>query len=846
MFLGMTAAYSQNDIDFSERAQKGLLSFEECMSVDATNYDIIIPSLINLKKNYEKPDTYSGAMYSRIVMYLHYYYMSVGDFASSRQILNEAANIFNQREAEPNNEHFRNILICRGQLEVMLKNYGEALDYLNMAQKYFEEVNDYSEPYMIMMFNMAMSYQANEDLLSAKIYMDEAIELFEKIHGSIYEIQDENQFLLLSNFGYLCDALGNNSEAERCFLTVINNSKRTPSSYDAYILACNNLSTMYMKQGRWLEATKLLEGLESGNDERNYMLAQNLVPCYLYLKDYPKSVSSLKRMNKVSLLNIEKIVSHFTGLERENYWTELSKELIFVNNLIAYHTDNPQAISIAYNNALFCKNLLINSSRIINSFISQSSDAAIRQQYQEYKDLKNRLAYKTNNITQRDSVAREIIETERIFLSNIGNLGQILNDESKTWQDVKASLQDGEIAIEFCYTPHMEHYPDLQPYYGAFVLRRDFDSPKLVSLENVDSIEGIFSKDNADELFINELYASKKTETLYRMLWSNLNPYLKGIKTIYYSPTGKLSNINFDVLCGEDGIMLNDKYSMIRVSSTANIGNVKTSPNDLYRTSVLYGNVKYDESTDEMAAASSTYNTFTGIGIQSELAYRSENERGKWGPIPSTKTEIDNLKTLLSKKDITVFVCEGDTANEESFKNLNGNSPEIIHLATHGFVFDTPQKAEGNKFVASTNIYSKKDAYLMWAGLMLAGGNNIWQGKFNLTNVEDGILTADEISRLDLSNTKLVVLSACETARGKVDPVDGVYGLQRAFKLAGAQTIVMSLWKVQDNATAMLMTQFYTYLTSGVEKHQALWKAMMDVRKKYKDPYYWAGFIMLD
>jgi CHAT domain-containing protein len=134
----------------------------------------------------------------------------------------------------------------------------------------------------------------------------------------------------------------------------------------------------------------------------------------------------------------------------------------------------------------------------------------------------------------------------------------------------------------------------------------------------------------------------------------------------------------------------------------------------------------------------------------------------------------------------------------------------------------------------------------MWAGLMLAGGNNIWQGRFNLTNVEDGILTADEISRLDLSNTKLVVLSACETARGKVDPVDGVYGLQRAFKLAGVQTIVMSLWKVQDDATAMLMTQFYTYLTNGMEKHQALWAAMMDVRTYYKDPYYWAGCIMLD
>lgn len=134
----------------------------------------------------------------------------------------------------------------------------------------------------------------------------------------------------------------------------------------------------------------------------------------------------------------------------------------------------------------------------------------------------------------------------------------------------------------------------------------------------------------------------------------------------------------------------------------------------------------------------------------------------------------------------------------------------------------------------------------MWNGLLLAGSNNIWQGKFDLTNVEDGVLTADEISRMDLSKTKLVVLSACETGKGKVDPIDGVYGLQRAFKMAGAGTIVMSLWKVQDDTTSLIMTRFYSYLTDGIERHQALWKAMMDVKEKFPDPYYWAGFVMLD
>ena len=844
LWLGMAVAYSQDSSDFSIRAKKGQLSYDECMSVDATRFGEIIPSLINLKLSYEKADTYNGAMYSRIVMYLHYYYMSIGDFASSRQLLNDAADIFSQRESEPNNEYFRYILTGRGQIEVMLKNYGEALDYLNLAQKYYEEKNDYSEPYMVMMLNMAMSYQANGDLLSAKIYIDEAIEQYENLHGSIYEIQDENYFLLLSNYGYICDAIGHKQEAERCFLTVINNSNKTPQSYDAYVLACNNLAALYMKQGRWSEGAKLLKDLIGNNNERNYMVAQNMAICQLYLRNYPKSILSLQEMNNCSLQNIDAIFSNFTGLERENYWWTVSRELIFMNNLIAYHTNASDAISMAYNNTIFCKTLLAKSSTLLDRFAMQSSNSDIRVLYSRCKELKNNLAYKTTSASERDSLAREIINVERTLLNNIGNLGQRLLDGARTWQDVKASLADGEIAIEYCYAPRMEHYPDVQPYYGAFVMRKDFDHPVLVSLENVDSVEAVFDNDNADALFINELYASHKSVTLHNMLWSKFLPYMDGIKKVYYSPTGQLANINFDVLRDETGVMLNERYTMCRVSSTANISDVKASESISYLSSALYGNIKYDESMEAMAEASSAYEEYSGTEI--ELALRSENERGKWGAIPSTKKEIENIYKLLNEKGITVSVFDGIAANEESFKNLHRRSPDILHLATHGFVIDTPQKAEGNKFVATTNIYSQKDSYLMWAGLMLAGGNNIWQGRFNLTNVEDGILTADEISRLDLTNTKLVVLSACETARGKVDPVDGVYGLQRAFKLAGVQTIVMSLWKVQDDATAMLMTQFYTYLTNGVEKHQALWNAMMDVRKKYKDPYYWAGFVMLD
>lgn len=306
-----------------------------------------------------------------------------------------------------------------------------------------------------------------------------------------------------------------------------------------------------------------------------------------------------------------------------------------------------------------------------------------------------------------------------------------------------------------------------------------------------------------------------------------------------------LSNINIGALQSDDNKFLGEEYSMKRVSSTANIGKMKNSAGS-FRSAVLYGDIAYSELPEDMAGASKEYRRFSGSDISRGLAMRSENERGRWGDIPSTKEEIDSIASVLKKNGMEVKLMEGKAASEESAKALSDNAPDILHFATHGFLINTQERARGNKFFASTVGYSPKEAYMMWAGLILAGGNNAWLGRFNLKNVEDGILTADEISRMNLENVKMVVLSACETGKGRIDPVDGVYGLQRAFKMAGAGTVVMSLWKVQDSATSLLMTKFYSYLAAGTERHQALWQAMMEVRKIYRDPYYWAGFVMLD
>jgi CHAT domain-containing protein len=128
---------------------------------------------------------------------------------------------------------------------------------------------------------------------------------------------------------------------------------------------------------------------------------------------------------------------------------------------------------------------------------------------------------------------------------------------------------------------------------------------------------------------------------------------------------------------------------------------------------------------------------------------------------------------------------------------------------------------------------------------MFAGCNYAWSGKTPIDGVEDGIATAYEISQLDLSNTELVVLSACETALGDVKGNEGVFGLQRAFKMAGVKKMIVSLWQVPDKETVELMTNFYTYWINGKSISSAFYQAQEEMRKKYP-PYFWAAFVLIE
>ena len=265
-----------------------------------------------------------------------------------------------------------------------------------------------------------------------------------------------------------------------------------------------------------------------------------------------------------------------------------------------------------------------------------------------------------------------------------------------------------------------------------------------------------------------------------------------------------------------------------------------------YEIGAIYGGLQYDVEQQRMAEVAAM-NT-KELEESPAFALRGEG-RGNWNYLQGTKDEAEHIAGIMRQTNINCNLFEGDLGSEESFKALSGGKTDIIHLATHGYFLEG-EKADMNDFMKSLSPLArqKTDSVidpLLRSGLILSGGNSAWLGKEVPEGIEDGVLTALEISTMNLSGTDMVVMSACETGLGDITS-DGVFGLQRAFKMAGVQTLVMSLWKVDDNATSLMMQTFYEHLLSGMSKREAFNLAQAAVRAKYPEPYYWAGFIMLD
>ena len=208
--------------------------------------------------------------------------------------------------------------------------------------------------------------------------------------------------------------------------------------------------------------------------------------------------------------------------------------------------------------------------------------------------------------------------------------------------------------------------------------------------------------------------------------------------------------------------------------------------------------------------------------------------------LPATKTEVENISATLNKNDWQVSSFLENYASEENIKKLE--SPRVVHIATHGYFFeDVPKDLSNDRFMGMDRQTVVQNP-LLRSGLLFTGANKTLNGEE--LKGDNGLLSAYEAALLDLSETELVILSACETGRGEIKNSEGVYGLRKAISDAGAANTIMSLWKVDDKVTQEFMSTFYSTWLSGKTIREAFNETQLTIKEKYPQPYYWGAFVL--
>jgi CHAT domain-containing protein len=515
-----------------------------------------------------------------------------------------------------------------------------------------------------------------------------------------------------------------------------------------------------------------------------------------------------------------------------------------------------------YNLQLTLKGMVLEDQQSVLVSIRKSSDSTDLKLYQQWRFNKSFMGKQLllpidKRVSYLDSLTEATTSLEQELSRRSATFHNVQQSHTLTSKDITQKLQTGEAAIEFIsFQLYSNKWTD-SVMYAALVLLPQDSNAHFVPLFEQKALQHLLassSKQGKDESTIDKLYPGTITssassalgDSLYQLVWKPLELYLKDIHTIYFAPAGLLNRVAFGALQVDASHLLIDKYQLNQVLSTRSVA-LPASLDQKPQTASVWGDIKYN-ANGLLAGVPHTRGLSSADTITSIFNLYTWDSRGSrgggWQPLPYSKEEMDSVKEILAKAGTIVNTNSGTLATEEAFKALDGKSPQVLHLATHGF-FLPPAPSKRSELEEGGGAFTVQQNPMFRSGLVLAGGNHTWQGESVAAGREDGILTAYEIAQMDLSNTELAVLSACETALGDVQGNEGVIGLQRALKMAGVKQMIMSLWDVPDKTTMELMDLFYHNWLSGQSTREALRSAQLKMKEKYA-PYYWAAFVVVE
>ena len=646
-----------------------------------------------------------------------------------------------------------------------------------------------------LLMNIATTYFQQGNYAQALQMNERAMEIIRNRDGeqsAAYATALVNKAACLAMTDYTEDALAANRQA----LAI--QSALLGANHIAVATTLNNIADCHYRR---LDFQEALESLQQAAQIRKNVLGEqhpdyittvnNMAACFLALGDR----ASYAKCKQQCLEWMQQDVKHnFTWMTEQQRQLFVQQRMPLMEGIIA--SNCPEGLQ--YDKQLLMKGLLLSSAVELERIMHEANDPEIERLFGELRTIRLELdglyaqPADAQDRAQIEQLNRQAETAEQQLLSRSQAYGNLTRSLTYHWKDVQRTLKDNEIAVEFAKAGFGD---DAQ--FVALVLRKGWAAPKCVSIGT--------QKDYAE--YIQKRFRAYEYEELGNAVWHDVLAAANAQdgEVIYFSPDGFLYQMGIEYLTA-DGKLMNDTYQMYRLSSTRLLC----------------------QETKDKRQKTKDDGSMTLFG---GLLYGKDNTKGElFQYLPATLKEVENISALYpGSKTVT-----GSEGTEDAFYAMSGQSPTQLHIATHGFYIhgDKAQQMASNTrsagFIQIGANSEIADNSMSRTGLLLCGAEVGWTGKASAQH-QDGVLTAREIMLTDLHTTQLAVLSACQTGMGDIE-ADGVAGLQRGLKMAGVQTMMMSLWDVNDEATGMLMTTFYEGLLQGKPKHQALHDAQERVR----------------
>lgn len=789
--------------------------------------------------------------------------IEMGKFTKAEVILIKAEPIY--RKLFDNTPRYIFVL---GPLKTLYGKLGhtqKSISYALKEKEIYKNLENYID-YARVLNNLSAIYLKQQEFEKSEQLFNEGMNLLEEnnqTHTATYAVLLMNYANLKIDIRAFNEAQDLLSKSKSIVIQIFGNNHPYYAALVNNLAYLNKKTKNYQKAKNYYLETEKIDSSTVGIRHPYYIsTTYSLASIHELTKELTQSHQYFQRANAGQINLIYNYYSGFDEAIRLSYLSETEPDFHqFLSFAWRHQKEIPSLTTEAQNLNLAVKNLALDFSAQKQIRTNEIKDSTLINTYQTWIATKKKLSQsyiQSPEEQEKSGVNVEALENKAELLekelvrSEVLSMGDLANQHRTTFDEIKQALKPKEAAIDFIrFVYYLPERKTDSVYYCALINQSTFDQPQMVFLGEEKRFKQLLSA-NVRLNGFNYIENEQIRQDFYQEVWQPLEPYLKGIEQIDISASGLLHKVAFGAIQDEQNKPLIHKYNFTYYDNLKYIKQSSSQQEPSNQRIVLMGAAEFDLDSlqlSDLAKAQQSTKSDNSIELPTveEFAEEEETDLTRSGVVfnylPATQKEVLDISEQFKIKDWQVNTYTNLDALEENFKSLEEqNAPSILHIATHGYFFEPLKEGRRVPNNARGRIMAAKNP-LLRSGLAFSGANYAWKWGKNIPNLEDGILTAYEIANQNLANTDLVVLSACETGRGDVVNGEGVFGLQRAFKIAGVENMLISLWKVPDQQTQELMTTFYQFYLQSNDASKALHQAQISLSKKYR-PFYWGGFIV--